>query len=84
MYYCKGVSKSRSCITVRVSARVGLTDHQHLSLLTSDSLFPLKADKEFVWMLWKELQSQSPEMTSAVDAIVTRYNFLFVWFCFCF
>ena len=32
-----------------------------------------QADKEFVWLLWKQLQKQSPDLTSTVDMVVTRY-----------
>ncbi|XP_062522803.1 centlein-like isoform X2 [Corticium candelabrum] len=31
-----------------------------------------KADKEFVWLLWKQLQSRSPDVTSAIGMVVTR------------
>lgn len=33
---------------------------------------PFKDDKDFVWMLWKDLQKQNPDMTSTVDMIITR------------
>jgi centlein len=31
-----------------------------------------KADKEFVWLLWKQLQSTSPDVSSAIGMVVTR------------
>ncbi|XP_065829067.1 centlein-like isoform X2 [Oscarella lobularis] len=37
-----------------------------------EELAQCTADKEFVWSLWKQLQSSSPDLTSAVSLIVTR------------
>jgi chromosome segregation ATPase len=37
-----------------------------------EELSRCKDDKEFVWMLWKDLQKQSPDLTSTVDMIITR------------
>ena len=33
----------------------------------------VQADKEFVWSLWKQLQTESPDIASAVDMVITRY-----------
>eukprot|EP00731_Ephydatia_muelleri_P008387 Em0004g725a len=38
----------------------------------SEELKLCKADKEFVWSLWRELQNQSPDLTAAMDLIIAR------------
>eukprot|EP00118_Oscarella_pearsei_P012218 m.88116 g.88116 ORF g.88116 m.88116 type:complete len:1114 (+) comp36562_c0_seq3:122-3463(+) len=38
----------------------------------SAELAKCTADKEFVWTLWKQLQTSSPDLSSAVSLIVTR------------
>uniref|UniRef100_A0A8C0FG06 Centlein n=1 Tax=Bubo bubo TaxID=30461 RepID=A0A8C0FG06_BUBBB len=55
----------RSCI---VLMQILLT---FLSINMSFSLFS-KADKEFVWSLWKHLQVSSPDLTQAVSLVVER------------
>ncbi|XP_064402279.1 centlein-like isoform X3 [Halichondria panicea] len=43
-------------------------DHHRLC----EELAHCKADKEFVWSLWKQLQKESPDLTAAVDMVTTR------------
>ncbi|XP_064402291.1 centlein-like isoform X2 [Halichondria panicea] len=43
-------------------------DHHRLC----EELAHCKADKEFVWSLWKQLQKKSPDLTAAVDMVTTR------------
>ncbi|XP_064402329.1 centlein-like [Halichondria panicea] len=45
-------------------------DHHRLC----EELAHCKADKEFVWSLWKQLQKESPDMTAAVDMVTTRIS----------
>lgn len=37
-----------------------------------EELANVKADKEFVWSLWKQLQSSNPNLTSAISQVVQR------------
>ena len=41
-----------------------------------------KADKEFVWSLWKRLQVTNPDVTQAVSLVVERWvtKFFFYWY----
>lgn len=48
-----------------------------------------KADKEFVWSLWKRLQVTNPDLTQAVSLVVERWapklffhEYLVCWICF--
>ena len=38
-----------------------------------EELSQCKADKEFVWSLWKRLQVASPDLTQAVGLVMQRY-----------
>ena len=37
-----------------------------------EELAQCKADKDFVWNLWRRLQSEQPEMTSVVSMVIAR------------
>ena len=37
-----------------------------------EELSNAQADKEFVWSLWRQLQSSNPDMTNAIGAVVQR------------
>lgn len=37
-----------------------------------EELSNAQADKEFVWSLWRQLQSSNPDLTSAIGAVVQR------------
>jgi centlein len=39
-----------------------------------EELARCKADKEFVWSLWKQLQTNSPEISDAISLVVKREN----------
>ena len=43
---------------------------------TRHSHHTTQGDKDFVWMLWKDLQKQSPDLTSTVDMIITRQPYI--------
>lgn len=34
--------------------------------------YSFQADKEFIWLLWKQFQKESPDLAAAVDMVVTR------------
>ena len=43
----------------------------------------MQDDKEFVWLLWKELQRENPDITSTVDMIITRQPLLYMYMYLC-
>lgn len=55
--------------------RCGVDDDKSLQLRVKyleEELKSVQADKDFVWSLWKQLQSSSPDMTSAIALVVKR------------
>lgn len=39
---------------------------------TENTFYFLKADKEFVWSLWRRLQATNPDLTQTVSLVVER------------
>lgn len=38
----------------------------------------LQADKDFVWTLWKRLQAEKPDISSAVSMVIARWESVWV------
>lgn len=69
-------STSNGTSSVCTITNIPLTDHTQ-SLVNKikyleEELANAKADKEFVWSLWKQLQSSNPNLTNAISEVIKR------------
>jgi hypothetical protein len=44
-------------------------------------LLHFKADKEFVWSLWRQLQVDNPNVTQVIGQVLQRYYYALILAC---
>lgn len=70
----KNDQHNESCLTVSELTTTS-TNASNINLRVKyleEELANVQADKEFVWSLWRQLQSTSPDITGAISSVVQR------------